>query len=330
MSTKEIGEREFLKRIKELVDEIADARLGFDEDASDIPISEHENIVVNVDTFVRETDWLPGMTEAQAGRKTAVMALSDIVAKGATPLATLLSLCVPREFDALAAQELVRGFSQFCVKKDVPFIGGDVGSSNDVVLTGVAIGVAPPEGIVTRGGAKEGDIIAVTGDFGLTAVAFEVLLNRRTADDDLRSRAIGAAYRPDIHIGFVSALAKKDIVSASMDSSDGLGVTLNTMAAQGSVSFLIDDLPTVEGIAEFSEAHSIPELKLVMEGGEEFLLVLAIPQSDWNEAVQIAKKLHVPLKRIGHAQTGEGVYFETSEGPLEISAAGYDNFREWE
>ena len=74
MSTKEIGEREFLKRIKELVDEIADARLGFDEDASDIPISEHKNIVVNVDTFVRETDWLPGMTEAQAGRMTAVMA----------------------------------------------------------------------------------------------------------------------------------------------------------------------------------------------------------------------------------------------------------------
>jgi thiamine-monophosphate kinase len=330
MSTKEIGEREFLRRIRELVDEIADARLGYDEDASDIPISENMNILVNVDTFVRETDWLPGMTEAQAGRKTAVMALSDIVAKGAIPLATLLSLCVPKEFDALAAQEIVRGYSQYCVKKNIPFIGGDVGSANDVVLTGVAIGVAPPEGIVTRGGAKEGDIIAVTGDFGLTAVAFEVLLNRKTADDDLRSRAIGAAYRPDIHFGFVSALAKKGLVSASMDSSDGLGITLNTMAAQSSLSFLIEDLPTTKGITEFSEAHSIPELKLLMEGGEEFILVLAIPESDWDEAYEIAKKMHVPLKKIGYASPGERVHCETSEGRQEISAAGYDNFREWE
>jgi thiamine-monophosphate kinase len=330
MSTREIGEREFLKSIRELVDEIADARLGFDEDASDIPISEHKNIVVNVDTFVRETDWLPGMTEAQAGRKTAVMALSDIVAKGATPLATLLSLCVPKEFDALAAQELVRGFSQYCVKAGVPFIGGDVGSSNDVVLTGVAIGIAPPEGIVTRGGTKDSDIIAVTGDFGLTSVAFEVLLNGKKVDDDLRSKAIGAAYRPDIHFGFVSALAEKDLVAASMDSSDGLGITLNTMASQSGVSFLIEKLPVANGVTRFSESFSIPEWKMVMEGGEEFILVLAIPVAKWDDAYEIARKMHVPLKRIGHASPGEGVYYETSDGPLKISAAGYDNFREWE
>ena len=330
MSTREIGEREFLKRIRELVDEIADARLGFDEDASDIPISEHKNIVVNVDTFVRETDWLPGMTEAQAGRKTAVMALSDIVAKGATPLATLLSLCVPKEFDALAAQELVRGFSQYCVKTGVPFIGGDVGSSSDVVLTGVAIGIAPPEGIVIRGGTKDGDIIAVTGDFGLTSVAFEVLLNGKKADDDLKNKAIGAAYRPDIHFGFVSALSEKGAASASMDSSDGLGITLNTMADQSGVSLLIEELPIAEGVAHFSKDLSIPEWKLVMQGGEEFILVLAIPESKWDYAKKMAKKMHVPLKRIGYASSGEGVVYESSDGPLTISAAGYDNFREWE
>jgi len=330
MSTKEIGEREFLKRIRELVDEIANACLGFDEDASDIPISGHKNIVVNVDTFVRETDWLPGMTEAQAGRKTAVMALSDIVAKGATPLATLLSLCVPKEFDALSAKELVRGFSQYCVKSGVPFIGGDVGSSSDVVMTGVAVGIAPSEGIVTRGGTKEGDIIAVTGDFGLTSVAFEVLLNGKEAEDDLRSRAIGAAYRPDIHFGIVSALAEKGMVSASMDSSDGLGITLNTMATQSGLAFFIEDLPIAEGVTYFSRNHYIPEWRMVMQGGEEFILVLAIPEAHWDDACKIAGKMHVPMKQIGYASAGEGVYYETSEGPLEISAAGYDNFREWE
>ncbi|MHA2042786.1 MAG: thiamine-phosphate kinase, partial [Candidatus Thorarchaeota archaeon] len=253
-----------------------------------------------------------------------------IVAKGATPLATLLSMCVPKEFDALAAQELVRGFSQYCVKTGVPFIGGDVGSSSDVVLTGVAVGIAPPEGIVTRGGTKDGDIIAVSGNFGLTSVAFEVLLNGKKADDDLRSKAIGAAYRPDIHFGFVSALAEKGVISASMDSSDGLGITLNTMAAQSGLSFLIENLPTAKGVAQFSKELSIPEWKLVMKGGEEFILVLTIPEAHWDDAYKIARKMHVPLKRIGYASPGEGVFHKTSEGLHEISAVGYDNFREWE
>jgi thiamine monophosphate kinase len=67
-----------------------------------------------------------------------------------------------------------------------------------------------------------------------------------------------------------------------------------------------------------------------MQGGEEFILVLAIPEAQWADANEIAKKMYVPLKRIGYASTGEGVHYETSDGPLEISAAGYDNFREWE
>jgi len=81
MRTGDIGERDFLKSIQHLVGEIAGAKLGFDEDASDIPLTGDKSIVVNVDTFTSKTDWLPGMTEAQVGRKTAIMALSDIVAK---------------------------------------------------------------------------------------------------------------------------------------------------------------------------------------------------------------------------------------------------------
>lgn len=330
MSAKDVGEREFLRSIRELVDEIAGARLLFDEDASDIPISKNKHIVVNVDTFVRETDWLPGMTEAQVGRKTAVMALSDLVAKGATPLATLLSLCVPKDFDTIAAKELVRGFSQYCVKSGIPFIGGDVGTSRDVVLTGVAIGVAPPQGIVLRGGAKAGDIIVVTGEFGLTSTAFEILLNDKKADDDLKNRAIGAAYRPDIHFGFVSALAEKGLVSASMDSSDGLSITLHTIANQSGVSILVEKLPIADGVTFFSRNLYVPEWKMVMRGGEEFILVLAIPEKHLDAAYEIARKMHVPLIQIGYTASGEGVYYETSEGIIDIPSTGYDNFREWE
>ncbi|MCK5265867.1 MAG: thiamine-monophosphate kinase, partial [Candidatus Thorarchaeota archaeon] len=190
MKTGEQGERDFLKSISHMVNRISGSKLGFDDDASDIPLSDGNHLVINVDTFVRETDWLPDMTPAQVGRKTAVMTLSDIVAKGAIPTATMLSLCVPSNYESESAREIVRGFSQYCMKADIPFIGGDLGLSSDVVLTGVALGVAPPEDIITRGGAQAGDTIAVTGKFGLTSVAFEILLRGREAEDALRNRAI--------------------------------------------------------------------------------------------------------------------------------------------
>ncbi len=330
MRTGEMGERNFLKSIEHLVEVMDGAKLGFDDDASDIPFTKNRHIVVNVDTFVGRTDWLPGMTEAQVGRKAAVMALSDIVAKGAIPAATMLSLCVPEIFNAVAAQELVRGFSQYCMKSGVPFIGGDVGAASDIVLTGVAIGTAAPSGIITRSGAQVGDIVAVSGLFGLTACAYEILLHGRKAEEEFRSKAVGAAYKPDIHYGFVSALAKKKLVTASMDSSDGLGITLHTIAAKSGVSILIEDLPVAKGVMEFSRNLYIHERKMVLEGGEEFILVLTIPQDSWEDALEVARGMHIPLTSIGQVYQGAGVALETEEGILEIEPRGYDNFREWE
>ena len=330
MRTGDIGERDFLKSIQHLIGEIDGAKLGFDEDASDIPLTGDKSIVVNVDTFTSKTDWLPGMTEAQVGRKTAIMALSDIVAKGATPVATMLSLCVPKDYDVGASQELIRGYSQYCFKSGIPFIGGDLGSSSEVVLTGVAIGIAAPETIVTRSGTNEGDIIAVTDLFGFTSVAFEILMNNLKTEGDLRDDALGAAYKPKIHYGFVSALAKKGAITASMDSSDGLGITLHTMANSSSLRFVIDDLPVANGVEHFAKNNLLDTKKLVMQGGEEFIIVLTVPVDRWDDALDVAQKQHVALQAIGTTRKGSGVYYESPDGNFEIPPEGYDNFKEWD
>jgi thiamine-monophosphate kinase len=330
MKAKELGERNFLSKIKHLVGEVEGAVLGFDEDASDIPIDETHSIVINVDTFVKSTDWLPGMSDAQVGRKTAVMALSDIVAKGATPVTTMLSLCIPKDFDASSAEEIVRGFSQYCLKNNIPFIGGDLAMGDDVVLTGVAIGRASSKSILLRGGASEGDIVAVTGDFGLTSVAFQFLLNEKDVESELRSDALAAAYKPEIHIGFVDALFEAGAVSASMDSSDGLGITLNTIAEQSKMGMIIDVLPASPKVAEFAKHHNLEFLDLVLQGGEEFILVLTIPEEKWDTALAVAEHRKIPLKKIGYTTNQRKVVYESSTGTKEISARGYDNFTEWE
>ncbi|TFG31010.1 thiamine-phosphate kinase [Candidatus Thorarchaeota archaeon] len=329
MKLGDIGERDFLKSIRDYVGHIKGARLGFDDDASDIPLSSEQSLIINVDTFVGKTDWLPGMSAAQVGRKTAVMALSDLAAKGASPLATMLSLCTPDDFDTSEAGELVRGFSQYCIKAGVPFIGGDLGMAQDVILTGVAIGVARPEGIIPRNGAKVGDVIAVTGDFGLTSVAYEILINGREANEELKKKALLAAYKPSINLGLVAALAEKKAVTASMDSSDGLGITLNTIATQSKVAFVIDSLPSAKGVELFARMNMMDEMKFVMLGGEEFLLVLTIPSDKFRAAEDIADARHVSLVEIGRVMEGDSVMYESSEGYVPVPFAGYDNFKEW-
>ncbi len=324
------SEREFLQRIKNYVHTLQGAALGFDEDASDIPLKDGQHLVVNVDTFVRKTDWLPEMTAAQAGRKTAVMTISDVAAKGALPKVALLSLCVPKDYPVEEAEDLVRGFSQYCMKNGISFIGGDFGIADDVILTGVGIGFASPNGVVRRGGAQQNDILAVTGELGLTRVAFDHLLNGKQINDNLRYDALAAALNPHIHHELVHALRKEGAVNASMDSSDGIGITLHTMAKQSGLAFVIEDLPISTEVMKFARNNYIMEFNYVMQGGEEFILVLSIPEEKWERALEIAKQQKVPLYSIGFATSGEGVKYETEEGYIDVSESGYDNVKGWD
>jgi len=329
LRTGEMGERNFLAKISSLVNIPRGAKLGFDDDASDIPISDKTNLVINVDTFVRKTDWLPEMTPAQVGRKTAVMALSDLAAKGVKPIATMLSLCVPEDYEVEDANELVRGFSQYGLKSSIPYLGGDVGMCDDVVLTGVALGTAAPEDIVPRNGAKEGDVIAVTGHFGLTSVAFEILIKRQKAKPELHKDALAAAFRPEIDIDFVAALKDIEAVTASMDSSDGLGITLHTIAKLSKCGIIIENLPITSEIEFFCRNKKLSTMKMVMQGGEEFLLVLSIPPEKYDDALDVARKKKVNLVRIGYVTKGNQVTWASKEGSVPIPFAGYDSFKEW-
>ncbi len=330
MKIGEVGERFFLTQLCDLVFQANGSQLGFDEDASDMGLEEGLNIVLNVDTFVSSTDRLPGMSDAQVGRKTAVMTLSDIVVKGARPLITMLSLCISPDHEVNEGIELVRGFSQYCIRNGIRFLGGDTGSAKEVILTGVALGTVEPTQIVKRGGAREGDLIIVTEDFGLTSVAYKMLLENREVSPNLGGRALEAVYRPELYLDLVPALARQHLVTSAMDSSDGLAITLNTMSEHSNMAFIIDRLPIAEGVEEFAVQHELNLLQLVMQGGEEFIPVMTIPPERLAVAKEIARQHRVRLTVIGHVENGTGVYLKSDGEPgMIMLPRGYDKFKEW-
>ncbi|MEM4735436.1 MAG: thiamine-phosphate kinase [Candidatus Thorarchaeota archaeon] len=330
MTVRDTGERTLVRMLESLVRLMPGSRLSFDEDASDVPLECGQSVVANVDTFVQSKDRLPHMTDAQMGRKTAVMVLSDIVAKGARPMATMLSLCVPDDYPVNGALEAVRGFSDYCLKNGVHFLGGDLGSSSELILTGVAIGTAYPDLIVTRKGSSVGDLVAVTGLFGLTSVGFHILLRNIPAPAELRNSALEAVYKPELSFGLVEQLSARRLITSCMDCSDGLGISLNIMSEQSGHEFLVERLPVAPGVDTFAQETGLSLLDLVMNGGEEFLLVMTIPREQLAAAQTISAEYRTPLHVIGRVCDSPARVRLVADGTeTVIPARGYDNFLEW-
>jgi thiamine-monophosphate kinase len=161
-------------------------------------------------------------------------------------------------------------------------------------------------------------------------LAYEHLLRGLSLPDALRNKALTAAYNPHINHDIISALARVGAVTSSMDSSDGLGVTLNTIAKQSGVSIIVDTLPVPVMVWQFARENNLDSMKLAMLGGEEFLIALTVPEEKWNLAHETASNLHVPLTQIGRTQAGEGVVYESKEGYLPVPMKGYDNVKGWD
>ena len=143
----DVGERAFLKRIRDLVDE---SLLQFNEDASAVMLPSGEVLVINVDMLVFKTDVLPGMSFEQVGKKAVTMSVSDIIAKGAKPYGCLASLGLKSDTKTVDAQSILKGVKEQCSYYGTKFLGGDLNESSDIVLDVVTYGICESNRLIPR------------------------------------------------------------------------------------------------------------------------------------------------------------------------------------
>ncbi|MGV9103749.1 MAG: hypothetical protein ACOC3C_06515, partial [Candidatus Thorarchaeota archaeon] len=91
--------------------------------------------------------------------------------------------------------------------------------------------------------------------------------------------------------------------------------------------FLIDRLPVAAGVEGFAESHDLDVMELVMQGGEEFSLVLTVLADQWDDAVAIAEREGTKLLPIGKVREGSGVRYVSDSTETVIPAKGYDVFK---
>src|SRR5947209_7222214 len=164
-----LTEREIIGMLKRHFDSGPKLPLGFDEDVAAFPMSQGRLVVLKTDMLVGSTDVPPGMTLRQAARKAVVATVSDFAAKGVRPKALLVSLGLTSPVRRTMVVELGQGLSQGAREYGCRIIGGDTSESNDLIIDCIGFGLAKFQSILRRDGARPGDIIAVTGDFGKTS-----------------------------------------------------------------------------------------------------------------------------------------------------------------
>ena len=302
--------------------------LPFGDDVAAVDIDDNEVAVLKSDMFVELTDAPPQMTPRQMGRKTIVVTVSDFASKGVRPIALLTSVGIPRDFSRKRIKELALGMEAGAREYGVYIIGGDTDETSNLVVDCLGFGLGKKGGIVLRSGAKPGDILAVTGLFGEEPAGLRILLNKTRVPSYLRRRLVRSVLFPKAQLKLGLALARSGVVTSSIDSSDGLAWSLHELSKMSHVGFRVDNLPASPSAKRFADIARLDLSRLVLNGGEEFKLVITIRPDGWNKAKASARKVGRRLYRIGETTEDKHLLLRTSTGrENEIKPVGWEHFR---
>jgi thiamine-monophosphate kinase len=260
------------------------------------------NMVFKADMLVASTDVPMQMTPRQAARKSIVSCASDLAAKGARPVAAMVSLGLPADITRGYVEELAAGFRQASQEFGVKIVGGDTNEAKELVIDCSMVGAAGK--VPKRSGAKPGDVVVASGRFGYSASGLAVLLKGARAQGVFRKSAVDSVLEPAPRQAFGS-LARH--FTSSIDSSDGLAISLYEIAVQSGVDINVDyESVKAQGVDEFARANGLDAHELVFHGGEEYEIVATVPKSLLPKARAAANKAGCTLHVIGSVKKGTG------------------------
>ena len=324
-----LGERELIKIFSSLLERAPLAYPPFGDDVSGWRLGDGLLAVLKADMLVASTDVPPGMSLYQAAKKAVVMNISDLAAKGVRPLAILVSLGLPRGLSKWAITELARGLNDGARAYGAYIVGGDTNECSDLVISCAVFGLCREEELITRSGARPGDLLATTGPFGLTYLGLKVLLEGLELQEPVREKVLRAVLMPEARLDVGVALAKSGAVTASIDSSDGLAWSLFELSKASSVGFVVEELPITPDVASEAERLGVDPSEACLYGGEEYELVLTIRPDKWDEALRAARKAGCELWLIGRAVEEKGLWLRKPDGSLvPIEARGWEHVRQ--
>ena len=299
--------------------------LGIGDDAALLRPARGLLLAACVDTLVEGTHFLPGTPWADLGWKALAVNLSDLAAMGARPRWATLALTLP-DGDRRAFLGVVAGLRRLAARHGVALVGGDT-TRGPLSLSVQALGEVPPRVALRRGGARPGDAIYVSGVPGEAAAGLAIAQGRLRGVPPAAARRLRRRLdRPVPRVAL--GLALRGIASACIDVSDGLAQDLGHLLRESGVGARLEAgaLPASSALR-----RAVPDAdaraRLALAGGDDYELCFAVPVARAARVAAIARRLRLPLTRIGTAVAGRGLVVRDAAGRrMALSRAGYDHF----
>ena len=242
------------------------------------------------------------------GYKAAIVNFSDIYAMNGTPQQIVVSLGISNRFCVEDIDALYEGIKLACKMYGVDLVGGDTSSSLTGLTINIAcIGYADENQIVYRNGAKNTDLIFVSGDLGAAYMGLQLLEREKLVFDgqpDFQPDFAGKEYllerqlKPEARKDIVKLLAENRITPTAMiDISDGLASDMLHICKQSKVGCVIyeERIPIDYQTALMAETFNINVTTVAMNGGEDYELLFTVPLS-LHEQISALPGIHL----IGH------------------------------
>ena len=227
------------------------------------------------------------------GYKSAVVNFSDIYAMNGTPRQITVSLGVSKRFSVEDMDELYAGIRLACQQYNVDIVGGDTTSSlTGLTISITCIGDADKDKVVYRNGAKETDLICVSGDLGGAYMGLQLLEREKSVlkgEKDVQPDFTGKEYllerqlKPEARKDIIEKLAAANIIPTSMmDVSDGLSSELMHICKQSDCGCRIyeDRIPIDYQTAVMAEELNMNLVTAALNGGEDYELLFTVPLAD--------------------------------------------------
>lgn len=320
-------EFELIEKLRALLPgEGSRVRLGSGDDAA---VTEPPGATAtSVDAIVEGVHFtLPAFSPEAIGHKALAAALSDIAAMGAEAGEAYVVLGLPG--NGTGGEDLclgiAEGIARLARRTGTAVLGGDITRSPVLSVTLTAVGHEPRDAwLVSRGGARAGDVVAVTGELGGAAAALRLLdgtaVGEPPAPAALRARQF--SIEPRLAAG--RALADAG-ATAMIDISDGLGADAGHLAKAGGVRLEIEmgSVPVQAGVAEVAGGETAA-LEMAANGGEDYELLACLPPESFEAAVSAVEKEGTSLTGIGVVSSGSGVSLGLPGG-AEVEPGGWDH-----
>jgi thiamine-monophosphate kinase len=293
--------------------------IGIGDDAAVFDLPAGRQLVVCTDTLVAGVHFPENTPPAAIGHKALAVNLSDLAAMGAEPAWFFMALTLPA-IESAWVESFADGMARLAANSAVALAGGDV-TSGPLSICITAVGFVPPGKALTRGGARPGDRIAISGKSGVAAHALEQIARGETPAPGSLEALNYPAPRLELGRGL------RGLATSCIDLSDGLAADLGHVLRQSGAGAEIElgRLPCPESLAVLEPAQ---RWQLQAAGGDDYELCFTVPPGCEKELDALSARTGVEITLIGTVrEAGQGLVWLQPDGARwEPPFSGYEHF----